>query len=142
MAASRSQLYPIARQRFATAALDWPTSNIKVMLLAASYVPDFTNQFLSDVQAADSSDILATSANITNLAATNGYCTGDTTSFGVIESPLPAGYIIFYQDTGTPSTSPLICFLDTPDLPGLPLALTGLEYFIYKNLAYGGWFRL
>ncbi len=137
--ASRSQLYPAARQAFATAALNWPSINMKMLLLDSSFVPNFANTFLSDLPPAN---ILATSADVTGLAASNGYCTGDTTSFGVISSPRPAGYVIFYQDTGNPMTSLLIAFFDTPDLPGLPLSLQGLEYFLYQNLTYNGWFRL
>ena len=53
-----------------------------------------------------------------------------------------AGFIMFYQDTGNPATSPLVLFLDTPDIPGMPQILTGLQYFIYQNLTYGGWARL
>lgn len=136
---SRSQLYPLARQAFATAALNWPTINCKLALMTSAYSPNFANQYLSDVSSAN---IIATSGNITGLTATNGYLSGNTTSFGVIDSPLEAGSIIFYQDTGDPTTSLLLAFLDTPDIQGLPQILDGLQYFLYQNLAYGGWFRL
>ncbi len=138
--ASRSQLYPNARQLFATAALNWTTSNIKVALLPASYNPDFTNVHLSDLLAAVTP--LATTGNITGLTAVNGVCGGNSTSFGVLSSPVLAGSMVFYKDTGTPSTSPLIVFFDTPDLPGLPAVLNGLNYFVYQNFTFGGWFRL
>lgn len=134
-----TQLYPLARQLFATAGLDWATSNIKIALLAQSYVFDITAQYITDIP---SGMILATSGNITNLTAAAGYCSGDTTTMGVIASPQPAAYIVFYKDTGTPSTSPLIAFFDSTDLPGLPAVLNGLEYFIYQNTSFGGWFRL
>lgn len=134
-----TQLYPLARQLFATAGLNWATSNIKMALIVQSYVFDPTAQYISDIP---SGDILATSGNVTGLSAAAGYCTGDTTSLGVISDPRPAAYLIFYKDTGTPTTSPLIAFFDSPDLPGLPAVLDGLEYFVYKNLSFGGWFRL
>ena len=139
--ASRSQLYPLARQLFATGALNWPASNIKIALLPVTFNPNFTTTvYLSDLQAATT--IMGTSGNITGLTATNGYCGGNSTSLGIISSPLKAGAIVFYKDTGTPSTSPLIAYFDTPDLPGLPQVLTLDEYFVYANLSYGGWFRL
>jgi hypothetical protein len=137
---SRSQLYPYARQLFASGMLNWAGSNIKIALLPVTFTPNFTAKFLSDLQAATT--IMATSGNITNLADTNGYCDGDSTSLGIISSPLVAGALVFYKDTGTPSTSPLIVYFDTPDLPGLPQVLTLDEYFVYKNFSYGGWFRL
>ena len=138
--ASRSQLYPLARQLFATKQLDWTTSNIKIMLLPVGYTPNFANQYLSDVLAVATP--MLTSGNIANPTAVNGYCNGDSTPLGIVTSPLEAAYLIFYKDTGTPTTSPLIVFFDTPDLPGLPHFLTADEYYVYQNLTYGGWFRL
>lgn len=136
---SRSQLYPNARQLFATAGLNWATSNIKIALMTAAYNPNFANVYLSDL---DTSNLIVTSGNITGLSATNGYLTGDTTGLGVIADPRAAGALVFYKDTGTSTTSPLIGFIDTPDLPGLPQVLVGFNYFVYKNVSYGGWFRL
>ena len=138
--ASRSQLYPLARQLFATGALNWPASNIKIALLPVTFTPNFAAQYLSDLQA--ETTIMATSGNITGLTAVGGYCNGNSTSLGIVSSPLVAGALVFYKDTGTPSTSPLIVYFDTPDLPGLPQVLTLDEYFVYQNFSYGGWFRL
>jgi hypothetical protein len=134
-----SQIYPLARQLFATAGLDWTAGNIKACVLAAGYVPDFTQQYLSGIPAAA---VLGTTPNLTGKTGANGYLDGNTASFGVITSAAPAGYILFYWDTGNPATSVLILFLDTPDLPGMPQTLTGLQYFLYANLTYGGWARL
>jgi hypothetical protein len=136
---SLSQIYPLARQLFATAALNWATVTVKAALLAAAYTPDLTQKYLSGIPA---SAILATSPNITGKTGANGLLDGNTTSFGVVSSASPAGYILFYQDTGNPATSPLVLFLDTPDIPGMPQILDGLQYFLYANLTYGGWARL
>ena len=136
--ASRSQIYPLARQKFAQGSLDWATANIKAALIAAGYTPDFTQQFLSGIPA---SAVLATTANIAGKTGNAGYLDGNTTSFGIVGAGT-AGYILFYQDTGSPATSTLILFLDTPDIPGMPQVLQGLQYFIYQNLTYGGWARL
>ena len=140
MSTSASQLFPAARQLFATAALNWPTALIKVMVMADSFVPNFATQVnLSDISSAD---IIATSADITGLGATDGACTGDTTSLGVISDVRVAGGLIFFIDSGSPATSTLVAWFGSQDLPGLPAVLDGLEYFVYKNLSYGGWFRL
>ena len=136
---SRSQIYPLARQLFVNAGLDWATSNVKALLLAAAYTPDFTQGYLSGIPSAF---ILATSGNIVGKTGANGLLDGNTTSFGVVSSTAKAGYILLYKDTGVPSTSPLILFLDSPDISGMPQMLTGLQYFLYKNLTYGGWARL
>ena len=139
MALSRSQLYPNARHLFATKQLSWLLGNYRFLILGVSYNPNFANKFLTDI---DPSQIIATSPAITNPSETGGLCTGDTVNFGLITSPLLAGSVILYQDTGTPATSPLIAFFDTPDLPGLPISLNGFVFFLYKNLTAGGWFRL
>ena len=140
--ASRSQIYPLARQGFAGASLNWVGVSIKVLLMAAPYNPDFTNVYLSDLQAEASALILATSSTITNPTINNGYLGGDSVNFGVISGGAPAGSVVFYSDTGTPSTSLLLAFLDTPDISGMPQVLSGLNYFLYQNQSYGGWFRL
>jgi hypothetical protein len=134
-----SQLYPNIRQQFATAGFSWPAANPTLLLMAESYVPDFTNVHLADI---DPSQIIATSNPITGLTATNGYCSGDNVDFGVIEDARVAASIIFFDNTGDSTTSQLICYLDTPDLPGLPTSLVGFDYFLYQNVSYGGWFRL
>jgi hypothetical protein len=135
----RSQIYPLARQLFATAGLNWATAHVKACVLAAGYTPDLTQQYLSGIPA---SAVLGTTADITGKTGAAGYLDGDTMSFGVIASAALAGYILFYLDTGNPATSVLVMFLDTPDIPGMPQQLTGIEYFLYANLTYGGWARL
>ncbi len=135
---SRSQVMPLARQMFAQGSLDWATANIKAALIAAGWNVDLTQQYLAGLPAGA---VLATTANIAGKSGDAGYLDGNTTSFGIVPSGT-AGFIMFYQDTGNPATSPLILFLDTPDIPGMPQVLTGLQYFIYQNLTYGGWARL
>ena len=136
--ASRSQIYPLARQLFATALSTGPPPTSRRRSSPQGYTPDFTNQFLSGIPA---SAVLATTANIAGKTGNAGYLDGNTTSFGIVGAGT-AGYILFYQDTGSPATSTLILFLDTPDIPGMPQVLQGLQYFIYQNLTFGGWARL
>jgi len=129
---------PLARQGFAQGTLNWAAGNIKACLLSAGWNVDLTQQYLAGIPAAA---ILATTGNILGTTGAAGYLDGNTTSFGVVAAGI-AGFIMFYQDTGNPATSKLILFLDTPDIPGMPQVLTGLQYFIYQNLTYGGWARL
>ncbi len=135
----KSQFYPNARHLFATGALSWTVGNYKCLIMASGYSPNFaTDTYLSDVPAPA---IIATSPTITGIGESLGYLTGDTIPFGVISSALIAGSLIFFKDTGVPSSSPLIVYVDTPDVAGFPQALTGFNYYVYKNLV-GGWFRL
>jgi len=138
---SLSQFYPYARQLAATTGLAWTTSNVKVLLMADGYVPNFSNTYLSDVQAAASGQIIATSGNIQNPTAANGYLSGNTIGFGVLSTSLLAGSFIFYKDTGVATTSPLLFYVDTPDVYGFPENLNGFNYYLYQN-PVGGWARL
>jgi len=133
-----SQLFPNARQLFATAQLDWTSGNWKAVILSSAYVFNGAQQYLSDLPSAQ---ILATAA-IANRTAALGFCTGDTISFGTIASGLQAGYIVFYKDTGVATTSPLVVFFDEAQIPGMPQVLNGYSYFFYKNVSAGGWFRI
>lgn len=133
-----SGIYPITREAAVTGAFTWG-GTIKVALMAAGYVPDFTNQYLSDLPPGM---ILATSGALTTLATSNGYCTADTVNFGILNTGQTAGSVVFYFDSGTPSSSQLIVFIDTPDCPGLPVVLNGLNYYFYQNIGAGGWFRV
>lgn len=136
---SLSQLWPNARHLFATAQLSWLTGNKRCVILAQGFTPTFAEQNYSDLPA---QYIIQTSPVITNLAEANGFCTGDTINFGVITSALKANSLAFYLDTGNPSTSTLIAYVDQPDIYGMPQSLQGFNYYLYKNLALGGWFRL
>lgn len=135
---SLSQLYPNARHLFATAGISWTSGNYKVLLMASGYTPNFANVYLSDV---DASKIIATSPNISGKSEALGVCTGDTINFGLIVDSRAAGSLIFYKDSGTPSSSPLVAYFDTPDVLGFPLVLNGFTYYVYKNVT-GGWFRI
>lgn len=135
---SLSQFYPSARQLFATAGISWLSGNYKVLVMANGYIPNFANANLSDIPAGQ---IIATSPNIANKTSVLGVLSGDTIAFGPIIDTRLAGSLIFYKDTGVPSTSSLVVYVDTPDISGMPQALVGFSYFVYQNIV-GGWFRL
>lgn len=134
-----SQLYPTIRQDFAKKNFDWTANTVKILLMDSNFVPDFTQQYKSGIPAGN---IIATSGNITGRTATLGFCNGNTTDMGVIADPRLAASLIFFEDTGTPSTSRLIAYFDPTNLPGMPAVLNGLDFFVYQNINYGGWFRL
>lgn len=133
-----SQFYPNARHLFATGALSWLSGNTKILLMVSGYVPNFANANLSDIPAGS---IIATSPNIANKTEALGVLSGDTVNWGVISDTRQAGSLIFYKDSGTPSTSTLLVYVDTPDVSGLPAVLNGFNYYVYKNVV-GGWFQL
>lgn len=111
--------YGYAWQQFLEGNIDWATGNFKVALVTSGYVPDFsTDQFLSVV---GSGNIVATSANLTSLsAALFGVASAATVTINSVSGPV-FSYLLIYQDTGNPATSPLLILIDTAaNLPNTP----------------------
>lgn len=134
-----SQLYPHARELFATAQLNWTTGIVRGILLPISYAPDFTDQFLNEVSVGVR---VATSAESTGRTAVGGLCSGDAIPFRLLFDTRFVSQAIIYKDTGDEATSPLIAYIGEDDLVSDPFKPVGLDYFIYPNVVEGGFFRL
>ena len=121
--------YGYAWQQFLEGNIDWATGNFKVALVTSGYTPNFsTDQFLSVI---GGGNIVATSANLTGLgAALFGVATAANVTFSAV-SGSTASYIVIYQDTGNPATSPLLIFIDTAT--NLPVTPNGGNIVIQWN---------
>lgn len=135
----RSQLYPYARELFATAQLDWRAGVVRALFLPSSYVPDFTDQFLSDIFEGVR---IAISEEIQSRTATNGICTGTAAKFPLLIDHRAVSQAVIFKDTGVESTSVLIAYLGDEDLVNEPFTPIGFDYYIYPNIVEGGYFRL
>ena len=135
----QSQLYPYARELFATAQLDWRAGVVRALFLPSSYVPDFTDQFLSDIFEGVR---IATSEEIQSRTATNGICTGTAAKFPLLTDNRAVSQAVIFKDTGVESTSVLIAYLGDEDLVNEPFTPIGFDYYIYPNIVEGGYFRL
>ena len=135
----QSQLYPYARELFATAQLDWRAGVVRALFLPSSYVPDFTDQFLSDIFEGVR---VAISEEIQSRTATNGICTGTAAKFPLLIDNRAVSQAVIFKDTGVESTSVLIAYLGDEDLVNEPFTPIGFDYYIYPNIVEGGYFRL
>lgn len=135
----RSQLYPYARELFATAQLDWRAGVVRGLFLPVSYVPNFDNQFLSDIF---SGVRIAISEEIQSRTATGGLCSGLAAKFPLLFDNRLVSQAILFRDTGVESTSTLIAYLGDEDLVNEPFQPIGFDYYIYPNVVEGGFFRL
>lgn len=135
----QSQLYPYARELFATAQLSWTSGVMRGLLLPSSYVPDFTDQFLSDIFTGVR---IAISDEIQGRTATNGLCTGTAAKFPLLFDNRAVSQAVIFKDTGVENTSVLIAYLGAEGLINEPFVPVGFDYFIYPNIAEGGFFRL
>jgi hypothetical protein len=101
-------VYPSGLASFAGALIDWDTDDIKVALLDG-YTYSSSDSLLSDLSFA----IVGTPTTL----ATRSIVGGDLLSSPVSVISVPSGHTItsyvIFKDTGTPSTSPLVCYVDT-----------------------------
>lgn len=119
-------LYDKARQRFLEAQINWMTDTVKVILVdTGAYTPQTAvHEYLSDIP---TSARIAGPVTLTGKATTGGAadaadCTFPSVSGASIEA------IIIYVDSGTESTSPLICIIDTAT--GLPITPNGGDIIV------------
>jgi len=99
--------------------IDWDTDTIKVALLTSSYTPDQdAHDYFDDVSANEVSGTGYTAGGETLANKTITY-TGATNVMKLdaddvtwSSSTITARYAVVYEDTGTPSTSPLLLYVD------------------------------
>jgi len=99
--------------------IDLDTDTIKVALLANTYTPDIdAHTFFSDVSADEISGTGYTAGGETLANATvtqdntNDRAAFDADDVVWANATVTARYAVIYKDTGTPSTSPLIAYID------------------------------
>lgn len=100
-------------------AINLATDTVKLMLLTASHTPDIDAEvFIDDVSANEcpaSGSYSAGGATLTWVGSTDDTDdegVGDATDVSLTTASLSARYAAIYKDTGTPSTSPIICVID------------------------------
>lgn len=102
------------------------SDTIKYMLVKSGYVPDKDNQFIDEGGANDPVDHRVTGTTDQTLGSkvTGKDLTGDfayfdaaDVTFTAVGSGETVAGGLAYKDTGTPTTSRLICYHDLPDTP-------------------------
>ena len=118
-------LYAKAKQKFLDALIDLPTDTIKVSIVdGASYTPNLsTHEFFSDL-----AGVYSTSFTLASKTITDGVFDAADVSIGVVSDATTYEYAVIWKDTGTPSTSPLICLIDSAG--GIPITFNGGNYGI------------
>lgn len=103
-----NQMYPLGRQAFGEAALDWTGQDWRVALVDDTYVYDPTDQFLADI-----SGVIAHSGNLTGKSNVQGVCDAADVTFPTVGSGPTVGGIVLYQWTGDAATSRVVIFYDS-----------------------------
>ncbi len=100
-------------------AINLATDTIKLMLLTSSHTPNIdTEVFIDDVSASEVGDSGSYSAGGVTLTVTgstddtNDWGKWDATDVQITTFTGSFRYGVIYKDTGTPSSSPIICVQD------------------------------
>lgn len=131
-------VYANARDDFTEARISWPDStNVKCALIGPGYAPLLTHKFMSQIPGAS---VLARSPPLTNLANSNGVCSGLIPTFQSLLLVDQVIGMLLYLDTGDDTTSQLLYYSSKG--VGFPFFAQGFDYFIGFDLANGGWFQV
>lgn len=116
-----SAIYPLAKQSFLSAEIDLTSDTIKAVLVADTYTYSASHQFLSDLGA----NTVGTAATLTSPTVTVGVFDAADVAFTGLSSTATANAVVVYDDTGTPSTSRLVCYeILTDGVDPAPVDLT------------------
>lgn len=136
-----SGLYDLGRQAFLDADIDWTADNIKAVLVKTSggYTVNLaTDQFLSAIA---SGDRVATSGNLSSKTSSNGIADAADITWPAVTGT-QVGAIVLYKDTGNAATSPLIAYLDSAAITGLPLTPSGADITVIWDAGANKIFKL
>jgi hypothetical protein len=130
--------FTFANNQFLTGQLNWLTQTFRVVLINvnAYAVQPAVHQTLADVPAAAQ---IAISAPLTGATAVGGVARASDLTISSVTGPAIGAYIIFH-DTGSASSSELICYIDTAI--GLPANPQGSNVVIHWDTGPNGIFTL
>jgi hypothetical protein len=133
-----SFIYALAYQAFMTGGFNLSSANIKVALvqISGSGSPYTANpaadQYLSALPGVTSTTvpsgcIASIAGNLTSVVTANGIFGAANVTFGSVTFSQPVGALVLYIDSGSPSSSPLIAYMDSTSYAGLPQTPTGVN---------------
>jgi hypothetical protein len=114
-----SVIYNSFKKKIMDGSIDLDNDTIKVMLVSSSYTPDQdSHNFINDVSSYEISGAGYTAGGA--VLANKSVTQDNTNDCGVFDaddvvwtsSTITARGAVLYKDTGNPSTSPLICYID------------------------------
>ena len=110
--------YPKGMQRLLNGSINLGTAPLKVCLVTAGYTYSTAHEFVSDLGTRAGVD-----QALTNVSITGGVLDADDLDFGLLAPGSALKAVVIYLDTGNPSTSPLLLYLD--QLAGFPMTTNG-----------------
>ena len=116
-----NRFYPLGAQKILGGAINFSTDTIKAVLVTGGYTFSDSHEFFSQV----SGLVLGAPVTLANKSIAGGVFDADDAPFGAIAGGNIAQAILLYKDTGSPASSPLICYLD--EVTGFPFTTNGSD---------------
>lgn len=113
-----NKFYPKGAQKILSAQIDFASNTISAVLVPSSYTYSAAHEFLSDV-----GTVVGAAAGLTGKTIAGGTFDADDLNFGPLAAGSTIKAIALFKDTGLPSTSPLLCYLD--EVTGFPFSTNG-----------------
>lgn len=117
-----SFIYNSARGFFLTSGISWSADTINSCMVSGSYAPasSSTDDNLDDVAGGNR---IGTPQTLGSPTTTSGIADAADITFPSVTTGSTATAIIIWKDTGTESTSHLVCYIDS--YTGLPITTNG-----------------
>lgn len=116
-----SLMYNAGKRRLIAGApggVNYITDAVKAMLVTGAYVPDADHEFVTSASAArvagTTDQLLSAKVVGLDLVGDFAYLDAADPTFVAVPAGADAEGVVVYVDTGTPGTSPLLCYLDIP----------------------------
>lgn len=142
-----SFLYDLGRERFlgvASGSINWTNDTIKAVLLSSSYTPNqATDDFVANRIHAHTGSL--TAQTLTGKSTnSNGTASASNVTFTAVPAGLTWSAVGLFKHDGTanPGGYPLIAYLDSSAVTGLPLTSSGGDITIAWNTGANKIFKL
>lgn len=118
-----NKFYPKGAEKVLSGAIKFDADTIAVGLVSNAYTFSANHEFLSSL-----GSLVGTPQKLANKIIAGGVLDADDVQFGALVPGSTVKALAIFKDTGNPSTSPLLCYLD--EVTGFPFATNGGEVAI------------
>jgi hypothetical protein len=113
-----NKFYPKGAEKIMRAAINFYSDTIKAVIVSDAYTFSTAHEFLTDL-----GTVVGTAQTLTTKSTTGGVFDADDLDFGAVAPGPVCKAVVFYKDTGSAATSPLIEYAD--EVTGFPMTANG-----------------
>jgi len=125
-----NKFYPKGAEKIMRAAINFDSDTIKAVIVSSAYTFSDSHEFLTDL-----GTVVGTAQTLTSKSTTGGVFDAADLDFGAVAPGPVCKAIVFYKDTGSAATSPLLEYAD--EVTGFPMTANGGGITVpFSNGAY------